>query len=167
MIGNEWKLVPTLCSRDRYPDPRLGHAIGQHGHLVYVAGGLNQWEVLNDFWVFNLRSVTWHRLNVDLPDPLYFHSAAITPEGEFTVFGGKTSLVGRERSNSLHKLWVQPPKLSTLCMQAVVDKLRSDNNRAHHDIESSCYNILPEDTIRQYFQRERLRLAFFNVPDDF
>lgn len=165
MNVNEWKLEPTLSSCDQHPEPRYSHGIGQHGHLVYIVGGANDEKVFNDFWAFDLRSLTWHRLIVNLPTPLYFHSAAITPEGEFTIFGGVTSLARKERSNTLYNIWVQIPKLSTLCMQAVVDKLRYDHNQAHN-IKSKCYNVLSDDTIRHYFEKNNLCLDYFNVPDN-
>ena len=45
---------------------------------VYMCGGYDGETIFGDFWALDLLTLQWRRLHTDLPQPIYFHSAAVT-----------------------------------------------------------------------------------------
>lgn len=46
---------------------------------VYICGGYNGEVILSDLWKLNLQTFQWSRLPAVMPEPAYFHCAAVTP----------------------------------------------------------------------------------------
>lgn len=97
LASNSWHLHhtrpdPTHC----YPPPRKCHALAQGrsnpAHLVIFGGiGAGSEPVLSDVWRLDLESLTWAKLELNLPAPLYFHALASSPKDKIYIFGGITS----------------------------------------------------------------------------
>lgn len=94
-----------------HPSPRRCHAAVQRGKDLYIVGGTDGTEVFDDVWKLDLLSLSWARLALVLPRPLYFHDAAITPNGCLYVYGGLSSIGSRERSQSLYRARLDAPPL--------------------------------------------------------
>ncbi|XP_042891089.1 kelch domain-containing protein 10-like [Penaeus japonicus] len=94
-----------------HPSPRRCHAAVQRGKDLYIMGGTDGSEVFDDLWKLDLHSLSWARLSLVLPRPLYFHDAAVTPNGSLYVYGGLSSIGSRERSSSLFRVRLDAPPL--------------------------------------------------------
>lgn len=77
------------------PAPRRCHGSVQYTDeksgvtSVVISGGYNGDWVFSDVWRLDLGTLQWTRLSeCILPCPVYFHSAALTPEGRMYIFGG-------------------------------------------------------------------------------
>lgn len=77
------------------PAPRRCHGSVQYTDeksgvtSVVISGGYNGDWVFSDVWRLDLGTLQWTRLReCFLPCPVYFHSAALTPEGRMYIFGG-------------------------------------------------------------------------------
>lgn len=46
---------------------------------VFICGGYNGESILSDLWRLNLRTFQWMKLPAVMPEPAYFHCAAVTP----------------------------------------------------------------------------------------
>ena len=46
---------------------------------VFICGGYNGEQILSDLWKISLQTYQWSRLPALMPEPAYFHCAAITP----------------------------------------------------------------------------------------
>lgn len=117
---------PLVTANSGYPEARRFHSCIQqqctdnNGTEVIIAGGFKApTEYLDDIWKFNLRTHQWQLFKqTKLPYKLYFHDAACTGNGLMYIFGG---VAGRAelRTNDLHKMWVQIPRLSEICWDAL------------------------------------------------
>jgi len=94
---NSWKILNTHGETEEtmVPAPRRCHGSVQYIDekngvtSVVISGGYNGDRVFNDVWRLNLSTLRWTRLReCILPCPVYFHSAALTPEGRMYIFGG-------------------------------------------------------------------------------
>ncbi|XP_071512946.1 kelch domain-containing protein 10-like [Panulirus ornatus] len=94
-----------------YPSPRRCHAAVQRNNELYVIGGTDGEEVLDDVWKLDLLTLSWTRLSLVLPTPLYFHDAALTQSGYLYVYGGLTSLGSSERSSAVYRGRLDAPPL--------------------------------------------------------
>lgn len=45
----------------------------------YITGGYDGRHIYNDVWSLAIDSLQWTKLEAKLPEPVYFHSSAITP----------------------------------------------------------------------------------------
>lgn len=77
------------------PAPRRCHGSVQYTDeksgvtSVVISGGYNGDWVFSDVWRLDLHTLQWTLLReCILPSPVYFHSAALTPEGRMYIFGG-------------------------------------------------------------------------------
>lgn len=52
---------------------------------VFICGGYNGELILDDLWKINLQTFQWTRLPVVMPEPAYFHCAAVTPVSVHTT----------------------------------------------------------------------------------
>lgn len=124
LSGKCWRFVKT------FPDPTHGYPIARKFHglvtldnFVFIIGGgyINPTGIpvgIDDIWKFNLDTFEW-TLICKLSRPIYFHSAAISPNGLLTVFGGVQSIqqgnsIRTQRTNSLCTIWLQVPKLGEI-----------------------------------------------------
>lgn len=46
---------------------------------VFICGGYNGEVILSDLWKVNLQTLQWTKLPAVMPEPAYFHCAAVTP----------------------------------------------------------------------------------------
>lgn len=46
---------------------------------VFICGGYNGEQILSDLWKINLQTFQWTKLPAVMPEPAYFHCAAVTP----------------------------------------------------------------------------------------
>lgn len=46
---------------------------------VFICGGYNGEVILSDLWKLNLQTFRWSKLPAVMPEPAYFHCAAVTP----------------------------------------------------------------------------------------
>lgn len=55
---------------------------------VFICGGYNGEVILDDLWKINLQTFQWNKLPAVMPEPAYFHCAAVTPvsSGFFRTF---------------------------------------------------------------------------------
>lgn len=119
--AQQWEFLFTAPDpRHGFPSRRRCHSCVQHQDAVFVAGGHNNVHVLNDVWRLELPTLQWHRLAASLPNPVYFHSAAVTESGQMFVFGGVTAVDGSERCNSLWSMWLTVPSLLELSWLALL-----------------------------------------------
>ena len=90
----------TLCTEGdptdkSIPAPRRCHGLVYYedeksrSTVVVMSGGYNGTVVFDDVWRLNLSNMQWTCLRKSkLPQPVYFHSTALTPDGKMYSFGG-------------------------------------------------------------------------------
>ncbi|XP_077985903.1 kelch domain-containing protein 10-like isoform X2 [Glandiceps talaboti] len=120
---NRWELLNSQrdpIHADGYPPPRKYHSCVQTENDVYITGGHNGYEVFKDIWKLSLPDLQWTRLDVDLVEPLFFHSAALTPAGCMYIFGGVCTIQNNRRSNALYRIWLYVPPLHEICWNVLV-----------------------------------------------
>jgi Galactose oxidase, central domain len=113
-------------SKEGYPLARKCHSAVQikkdTGIEVFVMGGFDNTKIFNDVWRLDIPSLQWTQMSRSVfPNPLYFHSSSVTPEGCMYTFGGIQ--LGREntsRTNKLYKLWLCIPKLSEISWESLL-----------------------------------------------
>ncbi|XP_015512966.1 kelch domain-containing protein 10 homolog isoform X1 [Neodiprion virginianus] len=129
LATNKW--MTLLTQRDSnynsVPAPRRCHGSVQYTDertgvtSVVISGGYDGTYVFSDVWRLDLNNLQWNCLRkCVLPNPVYFHSAALTPEGCMYTFGGiiKKDDEGT-RTDAVHSVWLIIPKLSVICWQAL------------------------------------------------
>jgi len=122
---NHWYMLHTHPDRVHgFPVARCSFGCAQEGNSVYISGGRHysadvEHRSLSDVWHLRLDTLQWTKLQMRLPDPLYFHSAVISPSGHMYVFGG----VHKDgfRAPYLYKIRLPQamPKLAELCWEKV------------------------------------------------
>ncbi|XP_038054310.1 kelch domain-containing protein 10-like isoform X2 [Patiria miniata] len=117
----EWELMVSLEDPQHgYPENRRCHGCAQLGNEGYVTGGYSGKDIFDDIWRLELATLQWTRLEARLPQPVYFHSSAITPTGCLYCHGGVISPSGDERSDSLTRIWLKTPSLLTICWERIL-----------------------------------------------
>nr|CAB3259254.1 kelch domain-containing protein 10 [Phallusia mammillata] len=118
---NVWRLKIAKCDKrlNEYPLPRRCHSCIQLGKNAYICGGYDGEFIIGDLWRLQLDELQWTKLT-DMPEPVYFHSSAITTEGCMIVFGGVSCISPTTRTNSCYKVWLEIPSLQTICWQALL-----------------------------------------------
>lgn len=56
-----------------------------HSTEVFICGGYNGEMILSDLWKINLQTFQWTKLPAIMPEPAYFHCAAVTPVSKISV----------------------------------------------------------------------------------
>ncbi|KAK7895351.1 hypothetical protein WMY93_020676 [Mugilogobius chulae] len=100
-----------------YPAPRRCHSCVQIQNNVFICGGYNGEIILSDLWKINLQSFQWIKLPAIMPEPAYFHCAAVTPAGCMYIHGGVVDIHENKRTGSLFKIWLTVPSLLELCWE--------------------------------------------------
>jgi len=119
--------------QDEFPAARKSHSCIIWKDTVYMCGGIdNHAETFNDIWKISLIDLEWKKLNVVLPTKIYFHSAAVTPDGCMYIFGGVDSL--GKRLSSLYSLWLTVPSLLKITFSYILNQL--GENCDHYSILS-------------------------------
>jgi len=106
-------------TRHGYPAARRCHSCVQLGCKVYICGGYNGHVIFGDLWMVDLTRMQWSRLPAILPEPVYFHSAAVTSSGLMLVHGGVVQIDTR-RSSKVFAVWLCVPPLKQLCWQTLI-----------------------------------------------
>lgn len=142
---NRWLTINTYNDNNIYsvPEPRRCHGSVQYTDgktgvtFVVISGGYNGDHIFSDVWRLNLKLLQWTCLRkCILPCPVYFHSAALTPEGRMYTFGGIIKENNRiERTDEVHSVWLTIPKLSEICWQALIHYYPdSFKRRSQHEL---------------------------------
>ncbi|XP_053987888.1 kelch domain-containing protein 10 homolog isoform X2 [Hylaeus anthracinus] len=119
---NKWIILNTYGDNEdnTVPKPRRCHGSVQYTDentgvtSVVISGGYNEDHIFSDVWKLDLKHLQWTCLRqCKLPCPVYFHSAALTPEGRMYTFGGIVKIHNRVvRTDAVHSVWLKIPKLS-------------------------------------------------------
>jgi N-acetylneuraminic acid mutarotase len=73
------------------PSPRAGSAIAIHAHFIYISGGFDGKDVLDDLYQYDIKMNMWKHINVHLPHGLRLHSMNVRQFKEgvsLIVYGG-------------------------------------------------------------------------------
>ncbi|XP_072038138.1 kelch domain-containing protein 10-like [Amphiura filiformis] len=122
----EWELVNIAPSRDDdYPERRVYHSSVQCGNDVYICGGHNNVKIYDDVWKLSLSELRWTRLTAVMPQPAFFHSAAVTSTKCMYIYGGVTCLEDRVRTSDVYKIWLEPhiPSLLELSWKTILSHI--------------------------------------------
>ena len=87
----EWeKVCPNDALGTNTPEPRDSHACVRIGNNMYIFGGSNGENPLNDMFAFNLVSKTWNKIDTigEIPSPREGHSGVALLDRYFFIFGG-------------------------------------------------------------------------------
>uniref|UniRef100_A0A8C4Q2T0 Kelch domain-containing protein 10 n=1 Tax=Eptatretus burgeri TaxID=7764 RepID=A0A8C4Q2T0_EPTBU len=122
------KVIPLtyggfLSAFPGYPAPRRCHSCVQIDKDVFVCGGYNGNVIFGDLWKLNLDSFQWTKLPAEMPEPAYFHCAAVTPTGCMYVHGGVVDIAQNRRTSSLYRVWLTVPRLLELSWECALAAL--------------------------------------------
>lgn len=117
--NNDRKATIDEGDGNGYPDARRCHGLIQSGSKMYIIGGYDGNDIFNDVWCLDLVTVTWKKIHINLPKPVYFHSVTLTEEGRVVVFGGVDSIQLNTRTSQIYSFWITIPSLRSLCWNAV------------------------------------------------
>lgn len=113
------------------PDAEHGYPLARRCHScvqvtddgmtsIFILGGYDSHLIMYDMWKLDLNTLQWYLIADHLPQGVYFHSSAVTPQGKIYTFGGinmyKTST---QRSADVYSVWVKIPKLKEMCWEAL------------------------------------------------
>ena len=87
----EWeKVCPNDALGTNTPEPRDSHACVRIGNNMYIFGGSNGENPLNDMFAFNLVSKTWIKIDAtgEIPSAREGHSGVALSDRYFFIFGG-------------------------------------------------------------------------------
>ena len=179
LITRKWSLeqskpyIDPVTGDRLFPKPRYSHDCGQHGDDIFMVGGTNEDQVFADLWSLHLPTLTWTLHSMEaLPKPLYFHSAAISDQGELYVFGGVTSLAHKIRVNTLYRTWVRVPSLHKLAREAILGALRhmivtsesGDHTKKQRAKAMLKTGYLSVGTIESYLTSKHVCSNVFDLP---
>ncbi|PIK35482.1 putative kelch domain-containing protein 10-like [Apostichopus japonicus] len=117
----EWKNRITLADPVHgFPTKRRCHGCCQLGNNGYITGGFNGRRIFDDIWRLSIDTLQWMKLDARLPEPVYFHSSAITPEGCLYCHGGVITQNGSKRTDKLNFIWVSVPSLVTIAWRRIL-----------------------------------------------
>jgi hypothetical protein len=101
-IDNSWKTIsPEIkkegmllaTTKELEISGRYGHTANIFNDTMYIFGGVSSSKhLLNDLWEFNLKKLTWKRLetpfNSTIPFPVHGHKSMLSAENQIFIFGG-------------------------------------------------------------------------------
>ncbi|KAM9502711.1 kelch domain-containing protein 10-like isoform 1-T1 [Salvelinus alpinus] len=145
---NSWEEIITKPhEKIGYPAARRCHSCVQVRQEVFLCGGYNGELILADLWKINLQTFQWTKLPTVMPEPAYFHCAAVTPvstshthtlfwmydfqsrlsllpvlsqAGCMYVHGGVVNMSENRRTGSLYKVWLVVPSLLELTWERLL-----------------------------------------------
>ncbi|XP_043504490.1 kelch domain-containing protein 10 homolog isoform X1 [Polistes fuscatus] len=136
----KWTILNTQGDSEdnTVPAPRRCHGVVQYMDektgvtYVVVSGGTNGAFVFSDVWRLDLSEMQWTCLRkCKLPRPLFFHSAALTPQGRMYTFGGVNMQRDKAaRTDAVYAVWLTIPKLSEICWLALNYYISDLRNRS-------------------------------------
>uniref|UniRef100_A0A8D0C549 Kelch domain-containing protein 10 n=1 Tax=Salvator merianae TaxID=96440 RepID=A0A8D0C549_SALMN len=119
---NTWEEIATKpYKKKEFPAARRCHSCVQIKNDVFVCGGYNGEVILGDIWKLNLQTFQWVKLPAVMPEPVYFHCAAVTPAGCMYVHGGVVDIHRNRRTGSLFKMWLVVPSLLELSWEKLLE----------------------------------------------
>ncbi|NXN08230.1 KLD10 protein, partial [Indicator maculatus] len=119
---NTWEEIATKPhEKVGFPAARRCHSCVQIKNDVFVCGGYNGEVILGDIWKLNLQTFQWVKLPALMPEPAYFHCAAVTPAGCMYVHGGVVNIHENKRTGSLFKMWLVVPSLLELSWEKLLE----------------------------------------------
>jgi hypothetical protein len=86
---NAFSLISTTGAT---PTPRGGHAVAQIDSMIYMSGGRDGSDGLNDFRQLDMKTWTWTKLSS--PGPLCYHSLSPAAPNKLIMVGGDPTLSG-------------------------------------------------------------------------
>ncbi|CAK9821890.1 Kelch domain-containing protein 10 homolog [Anthophora retusa] len=142
--AKKWLILNTYGDNNNtFPEPRRCHGSVQYTDdktgitSVVICGGYNgDHHIFADVWRLDLNHLQWTCLRkCILPRPVYFHSAALTPEGCMYTFGGIIKENNKiVRTAAVHSVWLVIPKLSEMCWQALIYYYPDIAHRSQHEL---------------------------------
>ncbi|MBN3298403.1 KLD10 protein, partial [Amia calva] len=118
---NWWEEITTKPhEKIGYPAARRCHSCVQIRNDVFICGGYNGEMILGDLWKISLQTFQWTKLPAVMPEPAYFHCAAVTPAGCMYIHGGVVNIHENKRTGSLFKIWLVVPSLLELCWEKLL-----------------------------------------------
>lgn len=159
LATKQWECVQAIqdsrVPRPGYPNNRSCHSCVQcpeKSNLVYICGGFDGYQSFRDVWRFDLDTSQWEKLTrCTMPQPVYFHSSAVTPSGRMCCYGGIVSLENRDgsggRSNDITSAWILIPKLKIIAWEAMVHYFKDQMS------ESSDEDLKKIGLPQEYYQR--------------
>ncbi|XP_071476977.1 kelch domain-containing protein 10-like [Diadema antillarum] len=116
-----WSWEPTIPSEESSsPQRRAYHSCVQWKSEVYMCGGHDHQQVLDDIWCLHLPELRWQKIHTTLPQKTFFHAASITETKCMYLFGGVKDLDERVRTSIVQRVWLDIPSLSELCWHQVL-----------------------------------------------
>ena len=80
--------LPLSLSLSLCLSPFLSFSLSLYLSDVFICGGYNGEVILADLWKINLQTFQWSRLPAIMPEPAYFHCAAVTPVSRLLLHTG-------------------------------------------------------------------------------
>ncbi|XP_057587433.1 kelch domain-containing protein 10 isoform X1 [Hippopotamus amphibius kiboko] len=118
---NAWEEIATKPhEKIGFPAARRCHSCVQIKNDVFICGGYNGEVILGDIWKLNLQTFQWVKLPATMPEPVYFHCAAVTPAGCMYIHGGVVNIHENKRTGSLFKIWLVVPSLLELAWEKLL-----------------------------------------------
>eukprot|EP00064_Thunnus_orientalis_P012609 superscaffoldBa00001954_g12644 len=122
LTTREWTHLKPNNTPTDLPEERISSCppVSQLCAEVFICGGYNGEMILPDLWKINLQTFQWTKLPAVMPEPAYFHCAAVTPAGCMYVHGGVVNMSGNRRTGSLYKVWLVVPSLLELTWEKLL-----------------------------------------------
>ena len=136
---NHWTVQAAIADPIHgYPKARCSFGCAQENKNVYISGGRHytpeiDHESLSDIWHLHLDTLRWTKLDITLPDPLYFHGSVASPSGHMYIFGGVHKDGFRSPYLYEARLPLSVPKLAESCWDKVT-RILNKNKAMKHDI---------------------------------
>ncbi|XP_064632970.1 kelch domain-containing protein 10-like isoform X2 [Lineus longissimus] len=112
--SQKWlKIQSQSAGRQGYPEARRCHSCVKFKGNAYICGGYNGEKIFSDLWALDLETLYWCKIT-DMPKPVYFHAADVSPSGCLYIFGG-VNQIDLVRNANVYKIWLQPPSLQEAC----------------------------------------------------
>jgi N-acetylneuraminic acid mutarotase len=112
----EWSVLPSG------PTPRKDHLMWYYYGNIYVLGGRNEYQVLTDFWQYNIDSNSWSQVGGNVPSARW-GAGGCWGESKYYLFGG---YIGTDDNSGkyLSDVWLwmydHPPDPSGVAVTALL-----------------------------------------------
>ncbi|EAR86118.2 Sm protein (macronuclear) [Tetrahymena thermophila SB210] len=169
--SNSWTYIPSQTSQEKLPKPRGSHGSVLQNNNLFIFGGTDGENILEDMWYFSMDSHTWTQID--------FTQQTIQPgprsgiqmmeyQGYFFVFGGFKSLINERNDlvifDSRKMEWIYQSErkeiIETIQTQSACSspsKIRQQSNNKG-GIQSISKQILNQ--YRSDFSRQNSQQAF-------
>ena len=103
ITANKWLSLTSKSDSNELPRPRQGHLmVNWSDERVYMHGGMNENEIMDDLWSFDMRKLCWTKVNIDDSEKPCARAAhgGICVNQFIYIFGGLS-----ESGEALNDLW--------------------------------------------------------------